>query len=129
MFNNRNRGDVAQREAQAEQRRREDAAPRLHDVVPKLRGIRFHFQASRDAGRMIAMPYTRHITIASAPALFSFRCIEPSCNGRHELTNEVLSALRNGERRVESESACQGYVGDVACDRTLVYVCEAEYTS
>lgn len=127
MFNHRNRGDVARREILAEQRRREDTAPRLRDVVPALRGLVFRFQDSREEGRSIALPYTRHVVLATAPALFSFRCIEPSCNGRHELTAPILKALQNSALRTEGESICQGYIGEVPCDRTLIYVCEAEY--
>jgi hypothetical protein len=127
MFNNRNQGDIARREALAEQRRREDAAPRVRDLVPTLRSIRFNFQDCREPGRSIALPYTRHVVIATAPALFAFRCIEPTCNGRHELTDAIMRALKNGERRAEGESVCQGYIGDVPCDRKLIYLCEAEY--
>jgi hypothetical protein len=127
MFNHRNRGDVARREILAEQRRREDTAPRLRDVVPALRGLVFRFQDSREEGRSIALPYTRHVVLATAPALFSFRCIEPSCNGRHELTAPILKALQSSALRTEGESICQGYIGEVPCDRTLIYVCEAEY--
>jgi hypothetical protein len=129
MFNNRKQSDLARREALAEQRRREDAAPRMRDVLPTLRGIRFKFQDSREEGRTIALPYTRHIVIATAPALFVFRCIEPTCNGLHELTEEILAELRKAVRHAEGESVCHGYIGDVPCDRTLLYAFEAEYES
>ena len=129
MFNNRRQRQAEQQEAQAEQRRREDAAPRLRDVVPDLTSLRLQVRDEPVPGRNAAWPYTRHLVVATTPALFTVRCTEPTCDGRHELTAEVLRGLRARSTRIEGESACQGQVGDNSCDRKLVYVYEAEFRS
>lgn len=112
----------------AEQRRIEDEAPRLRDVVPSLRSLRMRLEDRRAAGQCAA-PYTKHVVVATGPALFSVRCGEPRCSGSHDLTGSILAALRAALSHCEGESACQGAVDDVPCDRTLVYVCEAEFVT
>lgn len=127
MFNNRRRQATEQVEALTAQRQREDSSPRLHVMFPNLTSMRLRFEDRRTDGRSVALPYTKHIVVSSAPAVFSVRCVEPRCNGRHELTGLVLRGLRTSLTRTEGESICQGSVGDVPCDRTLVFICEAEY--
>lgn len=114
-----------QNEARAEQKRREDEAPRLRDVVPKLNALRLRFE-ERGRDEETKVSYTRHIVVATAPALFAVRCVAPGCNGRYELTEPILRGLRQSMKRIEGETACTGSIGDHYCDRTLVYVCEAE---
>lgn len=116
-------------EANAEQRRREDAAPRLCDEVASLRTLRLHFEERRDAGRLVAMSYSKPVVVASAPATFEIRCMEPRCDGRHDLTRGLLNALRSKVTTFTGESACPGYVGDVPCDRLLVHSFVATYAS
>lgn len=127
MAFNQRRLSVEQREASAEKRRIEDAAPRLRAVVPGLKVLRMRCEERRAQGQVTSMPYTRHVVVASAPALFTVRCSEPRCSGIHEVTGAVLKALRAHDPNYHGESACQGDVGDNPCDRTLVYVCEAEF--
>ena len=129
MFNNRRQRRADQLEAQAEQRRREDAAPRLHDVIPDLTALRLHVRDEPQPGRSPAWPYTRHLVLTTTPALFTLRCTEPTCDGRHDITAEILRSLRARATHTEGVSSCQGYVGENACDRKLVYVCEAEFRS
>lgn len=116
-------------EATAEQRRREDAAPRLRDEVPSLQTLRLHFEERRDAGRLVAMAYSKPVVVGSAPAQFEIRCMEPRCDGRHDLTRTLLNALRSRLTSFTAESPCQGYVGDVPCDRLLVHSYVATYSS
>lgn len=117
----------AQREAAAEQRRREDAAPRLCDEITRLLSLRLRFDDVRAAGRMLAASYARPIVVPSAPAHFEIRCMEPRCDGRHDLTFSILRRLRGAEACFAGTSNCQGMVGDVPCDRVLAYACEASY--
>src|SRR5262245_54293739 len=121
------RRDQASLEATAEHRRREDAAPRLRDEVTRLLSLRLKFDDIRGENRVPAASYVRPIVVASAPALFEIRCMEPRCNGRHDLTQRVLHALRAAQNSFAGESQCAGMVGDVPCDRTLAYACEASY--
>lgn len=121
------RRDQAMTEAVTEQRRREDAAPRLRDVIQELQSLRFHLEDVRDEGRMKATPYVRPIVVATAPAHFEIRCMEPRCDGRHDITHWVMHALRHLEVSFTGQSDCGGMVGDVPCDRTLGYAGEATY--
>jgi len=119
--------ELAQFEATAEHRRREDAAPRLRDEVGRLLSLRLRFDDIRAQGRLVAESYARPIVVASAPAYFEIRCMEPRCDGRHDLTYEVLRALRQAQVCFAGTSDCGGMVGDVPCDRVLAYACEASY--
>ena len=112
-------------EARAEHKRREDDAPRLRDVVPRLNSLRLRFE-ERGRDEQTKVQYTRYIVVATAPALFAFRCGEPRCTGRYELTEPILHGLRQSKQQITGETACTGSVGDRDCDRTLVYVCEAD---
>lgn len=119
--------DQLMTEALAEQRRREDAAPRLRDEVVALRSLRFQFDEIRTEGRLVASPYVRPIIVATAPAYFEIRCMEPRCDGRHDLTRPVLRALNELRASFAGESACSGMIRDIPCDRTLAYTCQATY--
>ena len=121
------RRDQAALEATAEHRRREDAAPRLREEVRRLLSLRLRFDDIRGETRMTAASYVRPVVVETAPALFEIRCMEPRCNGRHDLTAAVLSGLRQAQRSFEGTSQCDGMVGDMPCDRTLAYACEASY--
>ena len=85
------------------------------------------FDDLRPEGRLLVASYARPIVVASAPAHFEIRCMEPRCNGRHDLTHAILPALRRSEVCFAGTSGCDGTVGDEPCDRMLGYVCEASY--
>jgi hypothetical protein len=115
-------------EALAEHRRREDAAPRLRDEVRRLVSLRMTFEDVRTEGRLVAMSYVKPVMVADAPAYFEIRCMEPRCDGRHDLTQAILQALRQSKPLFEGRSDCGGNVGDTPCDRVLGYTCEATYS-
>lgn len=121
------RRDQARLDAEIEHRRRADAAPRLRDTVVQLESLRLRFEDLQAAGRVVALSYVRPIVVATAPAYFEVRCMEPRCNGRHDLTRAVLHELRQAKPVFEGRSDCDGSVGNVPCDRTLVYSGEADY--
>jgi hypothetical protein len=114
-------------EAVQEQRRREDAAPRLRDEVARLQSLRFQLDDIRAAGRMKVPSYVRPIVVATAPAHFEIRCMEPRCDGWHDITHWVLHALRHSQESFSGQSDCSGMMRDAPCDHTLGYVCEATY--
>ncbi|HKP59860.1 MAG TPA: hypothetical protein VJV78_24215 [Polyangiales bacterium] len=128
MYQGRKR-DFAQTEAAAAQRRRQDAAPPLRDQAPDLETLRLSFDERRPDGATPAMPYARPIVVASARAHFEFRCMEPRCDGRHDLTAVILKALRERRASTVAEQACNGVIDNTACDRTLIVTCEATYRS
>jgi hypothetical protein len=123
------RRNLEETESTAEHRRREDAAPRLRDEVRRLQTLRLRFDDVRAEGRTVAVSYIKPIVVASAPAYFEIRCMEARCNGRHDLSSAILRGLRQSLTSFGGESSCNGMVGDVACDRTLAYVCEATYSA
>lgn len=129
MYFNRSKYDHARRQARLEQRQREDSAPRLLELVPTLRSLRLHFDDQPELGKPATLPFTRHVVVASGPALFSVPCLEPNCTGVHELTQMIMRDLRVGQTRGTGVSPCQGNVGGVACVRTLTYLYEAVFSS
>jgi hypothetical protein len=101
----------------------------LLDEVAHLKSLRLLLEDVRVEGRLPAQPYIKPIVVASAPAHFEIRCMEPRCDGRHDLTQPILRALRQSLAVYSGESNCDGRIGDAACDHTLAYVCEATYSS
>jgi hypothetical protein len=72
--------------------------------------------------------YIRRVVVASAPALFVLPCGDSQCrDGGHELTNEVLSGLRQNKQEFSGEDSCRGSVGTGECRRVLRYVATASY--
>jgi len=112
----------------AERRQREDEAPRLAVTIPALRGLRLQVL---EHSSNIARPeyaHVRHVVVASAPALFVVPCSDKDCKeGGHDLTLEVLAALRRGNLRFEGTDACRGTIGSAGCSRILGYVGVATY--
>lgn len=116
-------------ESLAEQRRREDEAVRLTHEVPELSSLRIRMDEARPDGHSSHNPYTKHVVVASAPALFEIRCSEVRCDGVHDLTRAILDELRRSHTAFEGESPCGGVVGpaQTPCDRTLRYHVAAQY--
>lgn len=123
----RRRRGRGQSEATLGQRRREDAAPRLCEEAPNLQSLRLTFSQQQADGAPPTKGYIRPIVVATAPAHFEVRCLEPTCSGRHDLTEAILHALRRRVRSFEGVDACRGATEDAACDRTLTYAGEASY--
>ena len=129
MYFNRSKYDQSRREARKEQQCREDAAPRLIQLVPTLTSLRIHLDDQQEAGKGATLPYTRHIVVATGPALFCVPCLEPHCTGVHDLTQVILRDLRAGQKHGTGVSLCQGKVEGVPCVRTLTYVYDAVFSS
>ena len=104
----------------AERRRREDEAPRLASEVPGLVSLRIEIVEYLPVGT------TKHVKLVSverAPALFVIPCGDSDCyDGDHDITREVLRALRAGERELRGESSCQGSVRSGYCHRRITYL-------
>jgi hypothetical protein len=114
----------------AERRKRETEAPRLATMVPTLEKLRLEVQEHSSSISRPEHTHTRHVVVASAPALFVLPCHDTQCkDGGHDLTNEILAALRTQKVRFEGEDACGGVVGSAGCSRILGYVAVAEYHS
>ena len=109
----------------AERRRREDDAPRLHDLVPDLVSLKLEIEDRSGVG---GTTHTRRVVIGQAPALFLVPCGDPRCaDGEHDLTTTVMRALRSHEKSFKGQDECRGSVGPSNCSRVLVFDGVAEY--
>ena len=125
MMPHRRNGPAAQR--YAERRQREDEAPKLCNQVPTLTSLRLEIEERAGLG---ATKYIRTFQIDHAPALFLVPCGDPRCvDGGHDLTTDVLRALRAREASFEGVDECPGSVGTNAspCVRVVHFHGMAEY--
>jgi hypothetical protein len=112
----------------AERRQREDEAPRLAAAFPQLESLSIRVLEGSPGMTNPEGSHTRRIQVATAPALFVLPCGDSQCkDGGHELTSQVLSALRSNKREFEGEDACRGVTGSAECRRVLRYVAVATY--
>ena len=109
----------------AERRRREDEAPKLCNVVPTLTGLRIELEERSTVG---GTKHIRRILVDRAPALFLVQCGDPRCvDGEHDLTMDVMRALRGGETAFHGSDECRGTIGSASCPRVLHFSATAEY--
>src|SRR5579859_2975555 len=111
--------EAAQR---AEERRaREDQAPRLHTVVPRLRSLSILVE-DRSAGSVARLKHVRRVVVERAPALFFIGCSASNCkDGGHDVTDLVMRALLRGETSFQGEDRCFGALGPSACTRVMYF--------
>ncbi len=111
----------------AERRKREGEAPRLKSEVPSLKSLRIEIAEHLPTG---TTKHVKLVVVDHAPALFIVPCGDADCrDGDHDLTREVMWALRAGEKELSGESSCQGSVRSGNCTRRISYRLSAEYTS
>ncbi|MDD9943660.1 MAG: hypothetical protein OXU20_21645 [Myxococcales bacterium] len=113
--------------AVAELREREDSAPRLHGAVPRLNMLRLRIQDDPASGQAELLTYVKLVVVATAPAHFEIHCLEPNCDGYHNLTDSIMAGLVSGRQHFSGESHCRGLVVGADCGRVLVFHAEAEY--
>ena len=112
----------------AERRRREDAAPRIREVVPNLATLRLEIDERRGASNAGDPKHVRLVVVDSAPALFNLPCGDHACqDGGHDMTDDVLRALQAGATRFELEDTCHGNVGKAFCGAVMHIVITATY--
>ena len=108
-----------------ERRRREDDAPKLSSQVPDLTSLELKIEERFGAG---ATKHIRRIIVDRAPALFLVPCGDPRCiDGEHDLTTEVMRALRERQTSFHGSDDCVGSLGPSACTRVLHFDGVAEY--
>jgi len=113
-----------------ERREHEDSAARLSTEVPRLETLRI--EISDGGGSMFGgVDHVRHVVVARAAALFNVTCGDHNCkDGGHDLTHEIMRALRATQVRFEGQHECNGSVGAdgaTRCTRTMKYVASATY--
>jgi hypothetical protein len=112
----------------AERRQREDEAPRLAATIPSLQGLRLEVLEHSSNISHPEYTHVRHVVVANAPALFVVPCHDTQCkDGGHDLTQEILAALRHRNAHFEGQDVCRGMVGSAGCPRVLGYVANATY--
>ena len=114
----------------AERRQREDDAPRLSATVPRLESLGIQLIEGNPGISNPGGSHTRRFVVATAPALFVMPCGDSQCrDGGHDLTSQIISALRSGKQTFEGEDSCRGVIGSAECRRVLRYVATASYHS
>lgn len=127
MYGSRRDSEAQQRSI--DRRRREDDAPRLSREVPNLETLALEIVDGRD-GAVGGTTHIRRIQVASAPALFELTCGTRDCkDGGHDLTSEIMRALRASKTRFEGSDECRGARGSSECGCMLRYVATATYRS
>lgn len=120
--------EAAQRAA--ERRQREDEAPRLREKVQNLESLKLDVEERSGVSGVPEAKHTRRIVVEHAPALFAIPCTDHSCkDGGHDLTLQIMQALRARETTFEGEDSCYGHLGPSACRRVLRFVAHATYRS
>jgi hypothetical protein len=108
-----------------ERRRREDDAPKLTEQVPGLTSLRLDFEERFGSG---GTKHIRRFVLDNAPALFLVPCGDPRCaDGEHDLTTDVMRALRGRQTSFQGKDDCAGNIGSSVCLRVLHFDGTAEY--
>lgn len=128
MASFRSRSTEASQQA-AERRQREDRAPRLKAEVPALESLKLEVQEMRQGASVPETVHIKHVSVPHAPALFDLPCLDTTCaGGGHDVTNQVLAALRAKTAKFQGEHACGGTTRTAPCTRVMRYVALATYT-
>ncbi len=115
-------------QAAAERRQREDRSPRLLAEVPTLATLKLELEETRAGASVPETVHVKHVAVAHAPALFDLPCLDTTCTGGgHDVTQQILAALRSKAARFQGEHACNGTTRTAACTRVLRYVGLATY--
>jgi hypothetical protein len=111
----------------AERRRREDEAPKLRVQVPALTSLEIEIEERLGVG---GTKHIRRFVIDRAPALFLVPCGDPRCSeGEHDLTMDVMRALRARQTSFRGSDDCTGAIGSSSCLRVVHFDGTARYSA
>lgn len=117
-----------QSSARTERWQREDEAERLSSEIAHLEALKIVIEECRGEQHVSGGRYTKHVIVSRAPARFELPCGEPKCqDGGHDVTYELMRALRDRVERLEGHSDCRGSIGDRLCDRSVKFAAFATY--
>ena len=109
----------------ADRRRREDEAPKLLVQVPGLTRLELEIEERSGAG---GTKHIRRFALDNAPALFLVACGDPRClDGEHDLTMDVMRALRARQESFHGSDDCAGAIGSSPCARVVHFEGTAQY--
>jgi hypothetical protein len=121
------RGNSLQAQRFADRRQREDDAPKLSSQVPALLSLKLDVEERTGVG---GTKHIRRFLVDRAPALFLVPCGDPRCiDGEHDLTLEVMHALRDRQTSFTGRDECRGAIGSSPCQRVLHFDGTAEYSA
>ena len=90
----------------AERRRREDEAPRLTNLVPKLESLKLEIEEHHAGVRLAESVHVKRVSIPHAPALFDLPCLDSFCkDGGHDMTDAILRAQLAAWDKVTTKKA------------------------
>jgi hypothetical protein len=116
---------AAASERSAERRELDESAQRLKLMVPDLQSLRIQVEEHRGLG---TTTHVRHVVIERAAARFVITCGDLACDSLgHDITGEVMRALRARSSTFASEDACSGMIGHASCRRSIQYRLIAVY--
>lgn len=121
------RRDVAAAKRSKERREREDAAKRLQDLVPELDSLKLEIEESREGRDLVEIRHTRHIVVGRAPAYFELPCSDRYCDGSHDVTKDMVKALKSRRTRFEGRHRCGGTAKHGDCELEMRFVAQAQY--
>lgn len=120
---------MKQRDSRSDRWERENAAPRLKQLVPEIAALRLNLVEHRGDYPITGTRRVQHVMVDTASTHFEVPCGESSCQGGgHDLTHNVTSPLRSRRVAFKGSSECGGAIGGgYACARRLEYSFEAKY--
>jgi hypothetical protein len=111
----------------AERREREDNAKRLRELVPELRELTLKIAERHEGSMEPEVVYRRYIVVGRAPAFLELPCSNRRCDGGHDLTRQVMRALRAHRTQFTGHHTCSGHCDAGDCDLELRFEAEASY--
>ena len=73
--------------------------------------------------------HKKRVVVERAPALFVIPCANKECtDGGHDVTSDIMRALRAKMERFEGAHACGGTVANAPCSGVLRFTATAEYS-
>ncbi|HTV21997.1 MAG TPA: hypothetical protein VMG12_25080 [Polyangiaceae bacterium] len=117
--------------SRSERWEREDAAPRLKQMVPELESLQVRLVENRGGYPITGTRRVQHVMVGTASTLFEIPCSESGCQGGgHDLTHTVTPRLRSRRADFSGSSDCSGAIGGGhACTRRLEYSFSAKYSA
>lgn len=110
-----------------DRREREDAAERLLEVVPTLGNLTLRIEERRIDKDEVEVSHTRRVVVDRAPAHFEMGCSDRKCDGGHDVTKSIMTALRAGETEFSGSDVCGGQSKNGPCKLELRYTAVADY--
>lgn len=108
-----------------DRRAREQEAPRLSNMIPDLSELEI---AIVEHSGVASVSHRKRFVVATAPALIIIPCGDPRCeDGGHDITYDVLRALREHQTQVRREHDCRGQVASAPCRRKIEFDVRATY--